>query len=340
MPTDDTMTAPAAPSSGRAVPKRRIRTLGGARIERRDTAWALAYVAMLVVVPLVLETYQLTLLVGIGMGMGLAVSWNMLAQSGQISLGHAAFMGVGAYTTALLTPKAGLALSLAGIALAGAIGAVLGYMIALLTQRMPTWILAIVTLAVAETLRIVAQQMAWLTRGSLGLFSRNDIGADRLTSFRVIYGLVGVIILVALYIRRSKWHYFFNSTRLDPRAAQMSGIEVRSVRRVALVVSGATAGLIGGFYSLYIGFIEPGSAFSLHWSVESQVYPLLGGLYTFAGPIIGSLFGGYLEELARGNFAEFSMMLFGIILVGFILKAPGGLVGLWRSYRSRREAKP
>lgn len=301
--------------------------------ERAPYLTALGLAMIYLTAPVFFDPYGQTIIVVIGIGILLATSWNLLAQTGQVSLGHAAFVGVGAYVTALLVPEAGLVVSVATILFAGMVTAALGVLVGIITLRLAPWVLSIVTLAIAETLHSVARKAEWLTGGPAGLFSRNSIGADRALSVWVVGFLVLLAFALACAVRRSKWHYFFSAVRLDERAAAMCGIRVERVRIGAAALSGLIAGWAGGFYSLYIGFLDPGAAFDLHFSVESQAFPIVGGLYTLLGPVLGAIFLGGAEELARVGLGNASLLVYGIVLTTFILVAPRGLVGIWHSLR-------
>ena len=293
--------------------------------------WGVALAATFIVSPFAFNSYGQTIVVLVGIGILLGASWNLLAQTGQVSLGHAAFVGVGAYVTALLVPNASLVPSVAVILLAGLVAAALGVIVGLITLRLAPWVLAIVTLAVAETLHTVAREAVWLTSGPAGMFSRNDIGANRKLSVWVIGLLVVLAFGLAVAVRHSRLHYFFNAVRLDEPAAAMCGIRVGQVRVGAAALSGLIAGWAGGFYSLYIGFLDPSAAFDVHWSVQSQAFPIVGGLYTLVGPVVGAILVGSSEEAARVGLGQASLLIYGVLLTAFILLAPNGLVGIARS---------
>ena len=303
------------------------------RTRNTQFLWFVGLAIAFLTAPFLLDSYGQTIAVVVGIGILLGTSWNLLAQTGQVSLGHAAFVGVGAYVTALLVPSASLLPSIATILLAGIVTAGLGLLIGLITLRLAPWVLSIVTLAIAETLHTVAREAAWLTSGPAGLFSRNSIGSDRTLSVWVIGFLVVLAFGLSIAVRRSRLHYFFNAVRLDEPAAAMCGIRVERVRIGAAGLSGLIAGWAGGFYSLYIGFLDPTAAFDVHLSVESQAFPIVGGLYTLVGPVVGAIFVGSSEEFARVGLGNASLLIYGVLLTTFILLAPHGLVGIYRSLR-------
>lgn len=306
---------------------------------RPDVLTWLGLALVFLVVPLTLGPYGQTLVVFVGISSLLALSWNFLAQTGQVSLGHAAFVGVGAYVTALLVPHGSIGVSIAAVLLAGVANAGLGALIGLVTMRMAPWVLAIVTLAVAETLRTVAIQLEAITGGAAGVFARNDVGSDLAVSAWVIGGLVLLAFGVAVLVRRSRLRYFFDAVRLDERAAAMCGIRVNRVRLFAAALSGSIAGLAGGFYSIYIGYLDPTAAFDVHFSVQAQAFPIIGGLYTLVGPLVGALLAGGAEELTRLSLGNASLLAYGLLITTVVLVAPRGVVGVARALQERMRGR-
>ena len=227
----------------------------------------------------------------------LASSWNILTLAGQLTLGHAGFFGVGAYTSALLALRFGTP---AGVGmLAGALAAaVLASAIGLVCLRLQGVYLAIATLSLVEALRIVVLNFPEYTEGSMGVTLPPVFGGARLPAYFV---MLGVAVLPVL----------------------------------AFALSASFAGLAGGFYPHYITYTVPDTAFAIGLSIEAQIMPILGGLYTVAGPIVGALVLTLLGEYLRTAFGAANLFVYGLTMVFVILWLPDGLVGLARRWWRR-----
>ena len=274
----------------------------------------------------------------------LAVSWNMAANAGLISLGHSAFWGVGTYTAVLSANKLGLPLAVALIP-AMLIGALLGALLALITGRLRGIFFAISTLALSEGLRVIAVMTPGFTGGGEGIYVNPQlrIGAHWVAAIMVVGALISI--LVAWMISRTSWHFAFRAMRANESAAQMLGVRPIGFRVGILALAGAMAAFAGGVRVWYGGFVDPGIAFDLQITIYAQIGPLLGGIYTLAGPVIGALLSVLLSEAARIWFGTqgFGLLVYGVALVLCILFLPhgvwGGLQRLWTYGRRRIRGK-
>ncbi len=272
----------------------------------------------------------------------LATSWNLMANAGLISLGHSAFWGVGSYAAIMCANRLGLPLPatlLAAIVVGGLVGAAL----ALATGRLRGIFFAIATLALSEGFRVSALMLPDLTGGAVGLFLKQDLRPSQAMLYLV--GAIGAVLSVALagWLAVSPFQYASRAMRNNEGAAQMLGIDPRRQRMAIVAISGGMASCAGAINAWYGGYLDPEVGFTLHFTILAQIAPLLGGIYTVVGPVIGSFGIVAFSEATRiwlGNVEGVSQLAFGVILVLCILFMPNGLYGTWRrvSGQDRRDA--
>lgn len=283
------------------------------------------------------QPYYLQLALNILIFAVLALSWDLLARTGQLSLAHAAFFGLGAYTSALLVTLGGLPVAVgmaAGTVLAVAAAVGLG----VLTLRLRGIYFAIGSLAFSETLRVIAKQMRF-TGGSSGLVVPPLLGGNLLAQYLVILIILLVLVVVSWGINRTRWYFAFTAIRTNEEVASAMGVDVVRFKVLAFAISAAFAGLAGAFYVHVFLFINPFEAFSLATSVGALVAPIFGGLYSTVGPLLGAAVLRVGEEILRAKFRSGYLIIYGLILAVVILYIPRGLVGVWTSFiegRARR----
>lgn len=272
----------------------------------------------------------------------LAVSWNLMASAGLISLGHSAFFGLGAYVAILSANRLGVPF---GVSLLGALlaGALLGAGLALVTGRMRGIYFAISTLATSEGLRVIAVMLPDLTGGSKGAYlqSKSFPGVLAVNLSMVLAAILAC--MVAWAISRSRFHFAFRAMRANESASQMLGIFPLKYRTAIMAVSGAMASLVGGIEVWHGGYLDPAVAFDLHITITSQIAPILGGIYTLSGPIIGAVATVFLGDATRiglGHIEGASLLVFGLVLVGCVLYFPQGIQGALGRLRRRRPSGP
>lgn len=259
-------------------------------MKERGLLWLLF--ALLLILPPFLDEYLRHLLVSSLTLALLALGWNILGGfAGQVSFGHAAFFGLGAYGAGILS-KAGLDPWLA-LFLGGGV-AFLGSVVALPILRLHGAYFALAMLAYAEVLRTLAILLEGMTGGAAGLFSIPglylsgvDFGA-KLPNLYVILGLLLVGVGVAFRVRYGPLGLGLAALG-EEEAARAGGVPVSWLKAQALFLSAFFSGLAGAFQALYIRFLEPPYAFSLEWSVYPLVASFLGGRGTVVGPILGTL---------------------------------------------------
>ncbi len=268
----------------------------------------------------------------------LAISWNLMANAGLISLAHASFSGIGGYAAAIAAKTLGLSL-IAALPLSIIAGVALGAFLAVSTGRLSGLFFAIGTLAVSEALRVVALMVPDITGGAQGIDVPQSLRFGSHFMAIAAATLAAVALLLSLKLSVSRFHYACRAMRSGESAAQMLGLNPRHYRLGVLTISGGLASCAGGLSAWYAGFLDPRIAFSLDITIVAQIAPLLGGLYTVAGPVIGALVLTAVGEATRLGFNGMSgvgQLLYGVILVVSVLLMPHGIVGLFRRLATRR----
>lgn len=268
----------------------------------------------------------------------LAVSWNMMASAGMISLGHSAFWGLGGYCCILAANVLGSGFGLSFLP-ALVVGAAAGLVLALITGRLRGVFFAVATLALSEGLRIIGLMLPDFTGGAAGLFLVPGARPEGTLLYEAAVVGAAVAVAVAWGISRTRLRYAMRAMRDNESAAQMLGINPLLFRAVISAVAGAIAAAAGGFNLWYSGYIAPDLAFTLHFAILAQIAVIIGGINTLAGPVIGAFLVIALSEVTRitlGSKEGFSLLIYGVLLVAAITFLPNGLYGL----RHRRRRAP
>lgn len=304
--------------------------------DRRRVAIATVTVLAFAVMPFVTERWLLEqvffpVLVFVILG----VSWDIIGgYAGQISLGHAAFFGFGAYVSAWLTTptradfpewiQSPVIVAILGAALAaGLLALVIGPVIFRLTGHY----FAIGTLALAAIIELILSNERRFSGGSSGYFvDSGDAGYQLL--FLLTLAVTVVTVIVSYYIVSSRWGLAMRAIHDDETAASSLGINPLKYKLIAFGIGSAMAGMAGGLYGQYTGYLNPADVLGLHWMVEALVVVVLGGMGTITGPILGAgLFVGLdwvLGEVASG----YGTAIEGLLIILFMIYMPQGLYGI------------
>jgi branched-chain amino acid transport system permease protein len=312
---------------------------------------AVVFFALAAVAPLVVrDAFLLDSLVLILVWGTTAAAWNVAGgYAGQISLGHSAFFGLGAYAAALLTtrwtisPWLGLVV---GAVVAMAIGLVIGY----LSNRLrgPYFVLA--TIAFSQVLLIVGSRWRGFTAGSEGIPVPFRPGfwtlgiADKRVWVWIVLVFAVLAWLVQVYLDRSRRGYQLVAVREDEDAALSLGVPARWLKVAAICVSAALTAACGALWAQYIGFVDPFYVFSIDLSVKFALAAIIGGLGTALGPFLGAALVTTVETYLRGQFGGIGagfvgiyLIVYGCALIVMVRWVPQGLVG-WIGERVRRRA--
>jgi branched-chain amino acid transport system permease protein len=311
-------------------------------------------VLFFLVAPFIVSPYMLYILNMIGIAAIAAIGLNILiGYTGQISLGHGAFFGVGAYTAAILATRVGLGFYLA-IPAAGIITALVGMIFGVPSGRLKGLYLTIATLAGQFIIEYVLIHWDSLTKGTMGItlpaprIMQWEIAGDKAFFFLIFFSLV-LTTWFAVNIMRSKYGRAFIAIRDNDRAAEGMGIPIFRYKLLSFGISSFYAGFAGALWAYYMVSIttEP---FNLGLSVEFIAMVIIGGLGNIPGAIFGATFITLLNELLRYltgllmnvgivtslglNMAPLREFVFGLAIVFFILFEPRGIAELWRIIRS------
>jgi branched-chain amino acid transport system permease protein len=300
------------------------------------------FAALLLLAPLFAERGTLNDLWNMAFFVVLASAWNLLGGfAGQVSLGYSAFVGIGAYTTVLLA-NAGWSPWLTlpvGAALAAAFSVVVG----LPTFRLRGPYFTIATIGVGEAVRVIASGLEF-TGGSSGLRmppGTFDFGAN-------YYGMVvlalATLALVA-WLTHSAFGLALEAVRQDIDGAEALGVNSTRVKLQAHAISSALVALAGGLFAINFQYISPGSVFDFRLSLTIVLMPIVGGMGTITGPVLGAMLFSYLQIklLASPTLRDSYLFIYGGLLIIVMLFEPKGIVGLWErliGLRARRPAQP
>jgi branched-chain amino acid transport system permease protein len=290
----------------------------------------------------------------------LATAWNILGgYCGYVNFGSAGFFAIGAYSSVFfytlgqsaqdwdpgffttvvqaIFPLPVPVLIVLGGLFAGLVGLGTGY----LTLRLRGVFFAIATLALAvviETL-IVNWEFVGGSRGAY-IIPPNTVpifGPYIQYLFVLMLGMVIISLTAARLIERSRLGYGFATIRDDELAAEASGVPTLKLKLIATVLSGALMGMAGSTFPFYLGFTEPGSVFDLSYAVNSIAMPMIGGTTSWVGPLIGAILLGTMQQVATVTISSVgNLLIVGLMLIGFVIVAPNGIVGLWQDWIAKR----
>lgn len=312
------------------------------RLSLSEGTVASLVLGIVVIIPFILSfnPYYVSIFISALILGGVSIAWNLLAgMCGQVSFGHAAFFGIGAYASAILVTKVGWDPYLA-IVSGGICGAVGSLIIGIPAFRLRGPYFALAILGFAEVAKLVTMNMTWLTEGSQGIMSippltpihlgslTLDFYISRTTNYYMAAMLVFAIYLTVYFIRRSNVGLAMSAVHGDEETAAGIGVHVVRTKALALVVSAFCTAIMGAFYAHYVRFLSPDTAFEGSWSVMPIVASLFGGMQTLIGPVAGALVITGLDEFVFKQFFETGHKLFfGLLLAVVIVWAPTGLLG-------------
>jgi len=328
----------------------------------------LAAVALLAIFPqFVKKPYVLHMGVVLFLAIIQGQAWNVIGgYAGQYSVGHAAYFGIGAYTTMMLLELYKIP-PWWGIWAAIANAMILSLLIGSITFRLrgPYFVLA--SISVAEIIRLAALYFKGFTRGAEGfllseipplhLFGTSIEFFTKRPFYYAALGLAAITIAVNWMVQHSKLGYYFQAIREDQDAAHSLGINLAVYKNVALAISAAFTAWAGGFYAMFVKFVDPNTVFGLDISVQIVLICIIGGIGTILGPVIGAMVLVPLSEILRNpkglvqigilpadsafvsfieaRFANAHLLVYGILVVVVILFAPDGVLGVIRNTIAR-----
>ncbi|MCD1652099.1 branched-chain amino acid ABC transporter ATP-binding protein/permease [Halomonas meridiana] len=296
----------------------------------------------LMVIPIAVgDDYIYHIFITICLFAGLSTAWNIVGgYAGQLSLGHAIYYGIGAYT-GILMMHSGVSPWISmfvGALLAAGVAVAISY--PCFKLHGPFYALA--SIAFLEVFHVVSLNWTGLTGGANGVMAPLELGwhtmifMDRLPSLVIAFGLMCFVLAVAWAIRRSKLGFQLIATRERESAARGAAIRTVHVRLYAAAISAGLTSMLGTFHGSYLTYLDPESAFNLTFSIQIVLFALVGGLGTVFGPLYGTILLVPITELARGWLGSSAIGLhgfvYGVVLILVVLFMPDGIMSIIQRY--------
>ena len=286
------------------------------------------------------NNYQLQVLFRITLFAALGLAWNLVGgYAGQLSLGHVAFFGVGAYGLAIFTDLSGFQYGF--LVLAATVATIFAAVIGVIAFRLRGPYFTLATIAFGEVLRLTATNLN-VTGGAIGLtmpalfHGRYVLGQEY---YLAAVALVAIAFLRNFWVSRSRFGYYLMAIREDEDTASAVGINTARCKLQSLLMSAFLTALAGALYGSAFQFIVPDSALNLDISVQIAIITMLGGAGTLLGPIVGAVLLLSASEIFKNQFQESHLLIYGVLIVVVVLFLPEGIVcGLQE--RFRRRSKP
>jgi len=299
----------------------------------------LTFFIFLLILPLFLPTYFLHIAITMLFFAFVSEAWNIIGgYAGQLSLGNAAFFGLGAYGAVLLTHYYNIPPWIGGIVIGGAAAVVLSLITGLVCFRLRSHYFAISTLAIGEVMRLVFLNQRQITFGAEGItipYKGNSILYLQFLSKAPYYYIALALMLLGMYITwkigKSRLGHYLVAINQNQDAAEVVGVNSARAKQIALSVSAFLTAVGGTFYAQYIYFIDPDFVFGLGLSIEFALIAIVGGVGTVMGPVIGSfLLRPAMEStnaLLGATYMGVHLIVYGGLLIAVVMFKPEGLVG-------------
>jgi branched-chain amino acid transport system permease protein len=282
----------------------------------------------------------------------LSTAWNILGYTGYINFGTGAFFAIGAYSSAVLHKMPALTQAWFGLAtpqiplpvmilVGGAISGVLGLGTGYLTLRLRGVFFAIATLALTVVVQTLIVNWDYVG-GSRGIYIIRPTNAPLGGGYiQYLYTLMIVLSVIAVgiarTIERSTLGLGFAAIRDDELAAEAGGVPTLRLKLIATTLSGALMGMAGAPLPYYVTYLDPTSSFNLAYAVNSVAMPVIGGMTSWIGPVIGAIILGTIQQLATVTISSaLNLLIVGLLLIAFVIVAPNGIVGLVQARRRKR----
>jgi branched-chain amino acid transport system permease protein len=307
--------------------------------------------AIMLVLPLVVAShFALDIFIRILLFSFIGVAWNLMGgYAKQLSLGHVAFFGLGAYTSTILQIDFGISPWI-GMVAGGVVGMLASLPIGWLCFRLRGPYFTIATIATAQVLMLIFLKFRNLAWGAEGTTIPNLGHAPLMMQFEtkppyyyIVLGLLASSLVITWAIERSRMGYYLVAIGEDEDAAEAVGVDAPRVKRNIYMLSAFLTGLAGTFYTQYIYFIDPGTAFNFSISIEAALVSIVGGIGTLWGPVIGTLLLETTSALLQswlGNSGGMQLTVYSVILMAVILWRPTGIMGFITESYGRRFRKP
>ena len=323
------------------------------RLAGRAAVWMLALAAIALALPLALpSSFAIDVLIRILLFAFIGVAWNLMGgYAKQLSLGHAAYFGLGAYTSTILLIRFGISPWI-GILAGGVVAMLASLPIGALCFRLRGPYFAIATIATAQVLMLLFLKFRDFAWGAEGTTLPNLGNAPLMMQFdsKAAYYYIALAMLalglaITYRIERSWMGYYLVAVGEDEDAAEAIGVDALRVKRHIYLISAFLTALAGTFYIQYIYFIDPNTAFSFNISVEAALVSIVGGIGTLWGPVVGTILleasSALLQSWLGSGYAGAQLTVYSVILIAVILWRPAGLIGVFTdTYRRLVHAGP
>jgi branched-chain amino acid transport system permease protein len=277
--------------------------------------------------------YVLHVLVLIIFYVAYSSSWNILAYSGQVSFGHAAFLGLGGYLTTLIALS--MNLLWIGILVGGLAAALAGLLIGIVCVRLREWFLALVTFGFSIILEAITIELDWITAGTMGLAVPKLLPS--IQGYYYLMLVLALICIVVMYLlQNSKMGLAFASIRENEEEAKVTGINPTKFKLIAFTLSTFLTGILGSVYVHFIGFVNP-QIFHLDFSFWPMIITIIGGMGTLEGPIVGAILFEFIWEFLRVINPLVRLIVIGAIVVLVVILMPKGIVPSVKSKIKQRK---
>jgi len=299
-----------------------------------------AAAAVMVALPYFMGDYPLQVARNVMLYMALAISWDMLLRSGQISFGIAGLFGLGAYAAIIGTVRAGMPGWLS-IPFAGIFAGFAAFLIGFLILRLRHTYFSIVTLALGEIFRIVIHNLHDFTGGPEGLVIQKGVifGGDSGRLYWLTLGGLALALAASYWFEHSRIRFALTAIRNNEISAKTSGVDIFRWLLVAFVVTSALQGFLGGIFVQSYGFATPDTVFSADFTLLPLAMALLGGIHSTVGPILGAILLGLAAEWLKLQIPYGHLVVYGLIIIIVVLFMPQGLLGLARKSMKKADRR-
>jgi branched-chain amino acid transport system permease protein len=320
-------------------------------VARKNRRILLAVVAssafvILLTAPLFVSMFMVRVLQMFFLSMGLALAWNILGGfAGYWSFGHTLYIGIGAFTAGKLVPFFGPDLHAAWIILAclaagGLISTLLALILAYPLLRLRGIYFAIAMLGVAELTAEISSNVDAIG-GAMGLMVpviAPDSVEPAIFFYYLFLGMALVVLLIAAWIKNSRFGYGLASIREDEDTAKMLGVPTERYKITASVISSGLVGILGVMYAFYLGYFTTPSVFRIDFSLNMILHNLIGGIGTLAGPILGAGIMVFLINVVLGKLLNIHILITGLLVIAIVLLAPSGIIGTVKAWIEKRRS--
>jgi len=301
--------------------------------------------ALFMLPPLFLSTFMVRVFLISLLSTGLAVSWNILGGfAGYWSFGHTLYVGVGAFTAGKLVPLlgpnlGGIEVLTFSIVAGGLVSGMLALVLAYPLLRLRGIYFAIAMLGVAELTGEISSSFDAIG-GAMGLTLPIVVPENinpAVFYYYLFLALNAIILVIAAFIKYSRFGYGLASIREDEDSAKMLGVPTERYKIIASVISCALVGISGVLYGFYLGYFTTTSVFRVDFSLNMILHTLIGGIGTLFGPILGAWIMVFLTQFVLGKLLEIHILITGLLVIIIVLLAPSGIIGAAKAWLEKRQ---